>query len=92
MLETDSNQYHCKICNKTYFTEKRYNQHCSGKHHEAKVLKINKEHKEHFLNNFYNYTDYKKIRRYVYSVCSRFRMTNDVKMYELEIEKIKKIS
>ena len=100
MLETDSIEYHCNICNKTFFNDNNYNQHCSGKQHEAKLFsnktrilqddklewppKIILTDSMHCLHNFYNNTDYKKIIRYVCCVCSRFRMTNDVNLYELE--------
>jgi hypothetical protein len=38
------------------------------------------------LKNFYNNTDYKKLTRYVCSICARFRLTNEISKHELDIE------
>ena len=42
------------------------------------------------LKNFYNNTDYKKITRYVCSICARFRLSNEVGKHELDIEYVNK--
>ena len=41
----------CNICNKTFFNDKSYNQHCSGKQHEAKLLNLNFNKKTRILQD-----------------------------------------
>jgi hypothetical protein len=40
------------------------------------------------LKNFYNNTDYKN--RYVWGICARFRLSNEISKHELDIEYINK--
>ena len=100
-IDEECRNFFCDYCEKILSSKEDNERHCLTTQHtkimmieknEIKMFdwppKLNVENLMHCLKNFKNNTDFNLIKRYVCSVCSRFRLNNEVKLVECSIDQL----